>query len=197
MLLKLLSVFCVLFTSLSLSAASLEIQAPWNVRVEREMQLQAFYTDDSGQRTDVTAQADFDTSEGYPEYGPGRFHVRMPNFGFGTTHSFTVYVRYTNADGQTLSSQARVTADLTPDYINISGPSYVASRSSAMFRATGYYNGRMVDLTNRGQWYAMYGRMSGNGFYWAPAVIPGRGVVYDNLRFNFAARSTSYSVYVQ
>lgn len=186
-----------LVTSNFVYAASLQIETPFNVRVEREMQAKAFFTDDNGTRLEVTSEADFSTSESYPQYSSGRFHVRLPNFGYGTTHFFTVYANFTAEDGTKYSAQNRVQADLTPDYINISGPGHVASRSSAMFRATGYYNGRMADLTNRGSWFAMYGNMSGTGFYWAPQVTPGRGMVYDNIRFNFAGRSTSYSVYVQ
>lgn len=197
MFLKLLCSLLVLAGSNLAFAANLEIETPWNVRVEREMQARAYFTNDQGQRLDVTAQADFDTSENYPEYAPGRFFVRLPTFGYGTTHSFTVSVRYTTEDGQTFSAQTRVSADLTPDYIVINGPSYVSSRSSAMFRATGYYSGRSADLTNRGSWYANYGNMSGSGFYWAPAVIPGRGVVYDYIRFNFALRTANFTVYVQ
>ena len=196
MLLK--SLISVLLLSFSLAqAASLQLETPWNVQVEREMQVRAYFVNDEGQRLEVTNTADFDTSEGYPEYGQGRFHVRFPSFGYGSTHSFTVYARYTTEAGQTYSAQARVSADLSPDYISISGPSYVMSRSSAMYRATGHYAGRMIDLTNRGSWFAMYGNMSGNGYYWAPAVIPGRGTVFDSLRFNFAARSANYTVYVQ
>ncbi len=197
MLLKSLSFLLSLSLFSSIHAASLEIQAPYMVRVEREMQARAFYTDDNGTKVDVTEQARFSSSESYPQYGQGRFLVRLPTFGYGTTHSFTVYANFTAEDGTSVSAQARVQADLTPDYINISGPNYVASRSSAMFRATGYYNGRSTDLTNRGSWFANYGNMSGNGFYWAPQVIPGRGTVYDNIRFNFAGRSSSFSVYVQ
>ena len=197
MLLKLLS-FVLSFSLFgSLFAASLEIEAPYMVRVEREMQARAFYTDNNGTKVDVTEQARFSSSEGYPQYGQGRFLVRLPTFGYGTTHSFTIYANFTAEDGSSVSAQARVQADLTPDYINIFGPSYVASRSSALFRATGYYNGRSADLTNRGSWFAYYGNMSGNGFYWAPQVIPGRGILYDSIRFNFAGRSSSYSVYVQ
>lgn len=187
----------VLILSSSVYAATLQLETPWNVRVEREMQVRAYFTDDAGNRSEVTGDVELRTSENDPVYSNGRILIRFPSLGFGSTHMVTVYARYTDESGQTYSDQKSVTADLTPDYINISGPSYVASRSSAMFRATGYYNGRMADLTDRGSWYAMYGRKSGSGFYWAPQVIPGRGMVYDNIRFNFAARSTSYSVYVQ
>lgn len=197
MILKLLSLFLSLSLFSSLFAASLQIVAPSVVRVETEMQARAFYTDNTGTRTDVTDQARFSTSESYPQYGQGRFLVRLPSFGYGTTHSFTVYSTFTTPDGTSLSAQSRVQADLTPDYINIMGPSYVASRSSAMFRAVGFYSGRSIDLTNRGSWFANYGNMSGNGFYYAPQVIPGRGVLYDNIRFNFAGRFGTYTVYVQ
>lgn len=194
---KLLGIFLTFSLFSSLYAASLTVETPYMVRVEREMQARAFYTDDNGVRTDVTNEARFSTSESYPQYGSGRFQVRLPTFGYGSTHTFTVYATFTDENGESFSDQKRVQADLTPDYINISGPSYVASRSSAMFRATGYYNGRMADLTNRGSWFANYGSMSGNGFYRAPQVIPGRGMLYDNIRFNFSGRFTSYSVYVQ
>ena len=197
MFLKSLAIMVALLINSAIFAAQFDITSPYSVRVEREMQAQAFFTDDSGARIEVTSEATFSTSESYPQYSNGRFLVRLPNFGYGTTHSFTVYANYTDEAGVTYSAQKRVQADLTPDYINIQGPSYVASRSSAMFRAVGYYNGRSADLTNRGSWFAMHGRMSGNGYYWAPQVIPGRGMIYDNIRFNFAARSTSYSVYVQ
>lgn len=197
MFLKSLAFMVSLVISSAVFAAQLEISTPYSVRVEREMQAQAYFVDDSGARTEVTSEATFSTSESYPQYSNGRFHVRLPSFGYGTTHSFTVYANFTDEAGTTYSAQKRVQADLTPDYINIQGPSYVASRSSAMFRAVGYYNGRSADLTNRGSWFAMYGNMSGNGYYWAPQVVPGRGTIYDNIRFNFAARSTSHSVYVQ
>ena len=161
------------------------------------MQVRAYFTDDAGARMEVTGDVEFRTSENDPVYSNGRILIRLPSFGYGSTHMVTVYARYTDESGQTYSDQKSVTADLTPDYINISGPSYVASRSSAMFRATGYYNGRMADLTSRGTWFANYGRMSGSGYYWAPQVAPGRGMLYDRIRFNFSARSSTYTVYVQ
>ncbi len=195
--LKLLSFLVAICLLPNVYAASLTVETPYMVRVEREMQARAFFTNDEGVRTDVTEDVRFSTSESYPQYGNGRFLVRLPTFGYGSTYSFTVYANYTDDSGASFSSQSRVQADLTPDYINISGPNYVASRSSAMFRATGYYNGRMADLTNRGSWFANYGRMSASGFYNAPQVIPGRGVLYDSIRFNFAGRYTSFSVYVQ
>lgn len=186
----------ILIFSAQVYASSLRIEAPWSVRVEQQMQARAIFTNDAGERFDVTNEAQFESSDGYLQSAPGSFYVRLPSFGFGQTHTFTISARYTSEDGQYHSNSVRIQADLTPDYISITGPSYVRSRMSAMYRATGHYSGRTADLTNRGSWFANYGRMSGNGFYYAPQAVPGR-VLFDNLRFNFGGRMTSYTVYVQ
>ncbi len=195
MLLKAL-ISVVLLVSSSVFAASLRLEAPWSVRVEHEVQVRAIYTNDEGQSFDITSETQFDSSEGYRSASPGRFHVSFPTLGYGNLHSFMVYARYTNEEGEYFSAQTRIQADLTPDYVSISGPSYVRSRMSAVYRARGHYAGRSVDLTHRGHWFANYGRIAGNGMYFAPQSFPGR-VLFDNLRFNFGGRMANYTVYVQ
>lgn len=186
----------VLLISSNVFAASLRLEAPWSVRVEHQVQVRAIFTNDEGQSFDITSETQFDTSDGYRSSAPGLFHVHFPTLGFGQMHSFTVYARYTNEAGEYFSAQTRIQADLTPDYISITGPSYVPSRMTAMYRAQGHYAGRTADLTSRGNWFSNYGRMTMNGQYWAPQSYPGR-VLFDTLRFNFAGRSANYTVYVQ
>ncbi len=177
-----------------LMAASVELTNIHGVRVYRQHQFGAVFTDDQGQRFDVTNEAHFratGTSGGYA----GRFTFELPSFGSSTSGYETVSVSYT-FNGQTYQSSRSVRVDYTPDYIRISGSTYVRSGSSTYLRAQGQFGSRSVDLSRMGRWSALYGSVF-NGNYRAPRLRDGERSRYDRVTFSYGLRSDSISITVR
>lgn len=176
-------------------AASLELTNIHGVRVYRSHQFEAVFTDDQGQSLNVTREATFRASGASGGGFSGRFVFDLPSFGSSTSGYETVSVSYTY-NGQTYNISRSVRVDYTPDYIRVSGSTYVRSGSSAYLRAQGQFGPRSVDLTHRGRWSALYGSVF-NGNYRAPRLRNGERSRYDRVTFSYGLRSDSISITVR
>ncbi len=176
-------------------AASIDLTNYNGVRVYRAHQFGAIFTDDNGQSFDVTADAVFRATGASNGGYSGRFVFDLPSFGGGTAGYESVSVSY-NHEGQTYHTTRSVRVDYTPDYIRISGSTYVRSGSSAYLRAQGYFSGRAVDITRQGNWSATYGSVF-NGNYRAPRLRAGERSRTDRVSFRYGLRSDYLSITVR
>lgn len=187
----LLAMFLGLNTAL---AARLEIENTHWVKAERYHQFKAYLYKDDGTRVDVTNDTLW-RSMGNRERQRGEFLFVLPNFGSSDRFSATVEATYTGELGM-LTDRKTIYVDATPDRIQIWGMSSTRSGGSITFRADGYYGAKRVDLTNKGRWSAIYGRVGSYGWYRAPMIRNGR-TVYDTVTFRFGLRTARQSVLVR
>lgn len=185
----------VLVFTQALVAAELRLQSTYNVQAERPHQFRAVLIDDNGSSTEVSGQATFTATGARRSGAPGGFVFSLPSFGSSTSGYETVEVSY-NHEGTLLRDRQSVRVDYTPDYIRITGSTYVRSGSSTYLRATGHFGGRSVDLTSRGRWSASYGSIF-NGNYRAPTLRQGENSRYDRVSFSFGLRQDSVSVTIR
>lgn len=176
-------------------AASLQLTQTYNVRVERPHQFRAVLIDDNGSSSEVSGQAQFTATNARRSGAPGGFVFTLPSFGSSNSGYETVEVTYDH-EGVLLRDRQLVRVDYTPDSINITGSTWVRSGGSSYLRATGYFGGRMVDLSNRGRWSALYGSVF-NGSYRAPTLRQGERNRYDRVTFSFGLRQDSVSITVR
>lgn len=175
-------------------AAQVRIEHTFLVKAERYTQFRAYLYKDDGSKIDVTRDSTW-RSMGNRERQKGEFLFSLPSFGSSGRFTVRVDVTYNGEEGMLSDSQS-VSVDGTPDIIRIWGMSSTRSGGFVSMRADGYYGGKRIDLTQKGRWSAIYGRMSTWGHYTAP-YLRNRNSVYDSVTFRFGLHSARHSIMVK
>ena len=175
-------------------AARVEIENVFMVKAERYHQFRAYLYKDDGSRIDVTRDATW-RSLGNRERQKGEFLFALPSFGSSDRFTTRIDITYNDESGM-LSSSRSLTVDGSPDSIMLQGTTSTRSGGFVSLRAYGYYGGKRIDLTQKGRWSAMYGRVSTWGHYTAP-YLRNRSSVYDSISFRFGMRTGRHSIMVR
>lgn len=188
--------FSLVLGLLSLSAVSGELRIEHNylIKVERYEQFRAILYNDDGSKQDVTADTTWRSSTGRTRQ-TGEFYFSLPHFGSSDRFSVRVDATYIS-EGEILNAGKSVLVDASPDSIYLWGMSSTRSGGFVSMRAEGLYSGRRVDLTQKGNWSAIYGRVNSWGQYNAP-YLRNQTSVYDSVTFRFGLRSARHSIMVR
>ncbi|MFT6069276.1 MAG: hypothetical protein ACJAT2_003465 [Bacteriovoracaceae bacterium] len=181
---------------LSLTALSEELRIEHNylIKAERYEQFRAILHKDDGSKVDVTSEAQFRSSTGR-ERQNGEFYFSLPPFGSQDRFSARIDVTYASDRGIQAAGKS-IMIDASPDSIYLWGMSIARSGGFVSMRAEGLYNGRRVDLSQKGYWSALYGRVNSWGQYNAP-YLRNQTSVYDSITFRFGLRSARHSILVR
>ncbi|MBK26265.1 MAG: hypothetical protein CME70_19860 [Halobacteriovorax sp.] len=191
---KILALMGLILGCSQLLAAEIRIENSFMVKAERYHQFRAYLYKDDGTRVDVTNDAIW-RSMGNRSRSPGEFLFPLPAFGSSDRFSARVEVTY-NSDSGILTDSEMIWVDGSPDSIHIWGMTSTRSGGFVSLRADGYYGGKRVDLTQKGHWSAIYGRVSSWGHYTAP-YLRNRNSVYDSVSFRFGMRTGRHSIMVR
>lgn len=191
---KLLILLTMILSLTPVFGASIKIENTFMVKAERYHQFRAYLYKDNGERLDVTNECNWN-SFGNRERQKGEFLFELPRFGGTDRFSARIEVVYNGEEGMLTDTQS-LWVDGTPDRIQIWGMSSTRSGGFITLRADAYYGGKRIDLTQRGQWSAMYGRVSSWGHYTAP-YLRNRNSLYDSISFRFGSRTARHSISVR
>lgn len=180
--------------SLNLAAEELRIEHNYLIKVERYEQFRAILYKDDGSRVDVTKDSQWRSSTGRTGQA-GEFYFSLPPFGSSDRFSARVDVTYASDRG-IQSTGKSVMIDASPDSIYLWGMSTTRSGGFVSMRAEGIYSGRRVNLSQKGYWSAIYGRVNSWGQYNAP-YLRNQSSVYDSITFRFGSRSARHNIIVR
>lgn len=188
--------FGLVLALLSLSAFTSELRIEHNylIKAERYERFRAILYKDDGSKVDVTADAQFRSSTGR-ERQSGEFYFALPAFGSSDRFSVRIDATYTG-DGGIQSTGKSIMVDASPDSIYLWGMSSTRSGGFVSMRAEGFYGSKRVDLSQKGHWSAIYGRVNSWGQYNAP-YLRNQSSVYDSITFRFGLRSARHSIMVR
>jgi hypothetical protein len=180
---------------LSLSAFGEEIRIEHNylIKAERFESFKAILYKDDGTKVDVTSDSRWSSSTGRTRQA-GEFYFSLPHFGSSDRFSARVDVTFAS-DGGILSAGKSVMVDASPDSIYLWGMSSARSGGFVSMRAEGLYSGRRINLSQKGHWSAIYGRVNSWGQYNAP-YLRNQSSVYDSITFRFGLRSARHGIIV-